>query len=156
MSVRTQFFERHGLIVEQLEGELTLDAAQRMKRAEAELLPRSSRPRILCLVGSVTYRLELVREFSRWMLSQEHRGPEPQVACVVREPMGAALMLMLRQHLRTSQMEIFSTLDAALPWLGLDPAQLTPDALGIDLVRSNGVWRTRRDASPHEGDRLLH
>ena len=104
----------------------------------------------------MTYRLELVREFSRWTLLQQQRSPEPQIACVVREPMGAALMLLLRQQLRTHQIEIFSTLDAALTWLGLESERLAPESLGIDLVRSNGTWRSHRDAATHDGDRQVH
>lgn len=154
MSLETRLLGPLGLFVEQLDGDLTLEDAQRMKRAEAALRPPGRDPRILCLVGHVTYRMEDVRRFLRW-LSRETAKNSPPTACVVGEPMGAALMLLIRQQMPPRRIEVFSTLDVALNWLGLDPG-LGVEDLGIDLLRPNGRWRRAWEHARRDGARAIH
>lgn len=140
MSMRTHLIGPLDLFVEQLEGELVFEDARDMKQTELDLLPPGADARVLCVVSAVTYQIDDVRAYLRWLGGRTRLRSVP-TACVVAEPMGAALVLLLRQWSDGRPIEIFSTLEPALRWLGVEP-DLDAADLGIDLMRPNGHWRS--------------
>jgi hypothetical protein len=131
MALRYQYFPEHDLIVEYLEGHLDLDAAKDLKRSEVTSGDLGPDTRILAVVGEVTYDSRDTREFGPW-LREAYGDLDPRAAYLVRDPGSTALMMLLQRQFRDRPVEVFSTLERALDWLGLDPANITADELGIE------------------------
>ena len=132
MPLRMHYVESVDVFVEQLEGEITMEAAQAMKEEEIASGHFGPDTAVLCVVHDVEFQFGKVRDFGAW-LRDAYAGRNPRAAYLISGTKAAALMTLLQNQFRDRPVEVFSTLEAAVNWLGRDPEQCTKETLGIDL-----------------------
>ena len=137
MAMRTEYFPQFDLFVEQITGDLTFEAARALKLKELQSGHFGPRTRVLAVVGDVVYRPEDIKTFARWMIDA-YGDLVPRAAYVVDRPGPAALMILLQNQFERRRVEVFSTVEGAAAWLGLDPEVATAEVLNIDILKEGG------------------
>lgn len=135
MPMRTRYVESVDLFVEVLEGEIILEEAQAMKLEEIESGHFGPRTAILCIVHDVDFGKDrdMVRNFAGW-LRTAYGEWSPRAAYLITGVQSAMLMGLLKAQFKDRPVELFSTLEAAIDFLGRDPLVCTADALAIEDV----------------------
>lgn len=130
----TRYVEEADLFVEEIAGAITTEEARSMKQQELDSGHFGPDTAVLCVVYDVETDLGDVREFGVWLRSA-YGDFNPRAAYLITGKRSAALMTLLQNQFRDRPVEVFSTLEASIRWLGRSVEDCTAEALGLDVER---------------------
>lgn len=131
MPMSGQYFPTWNLWVERASGHLTLAQAQAQKEREVASGHLDARTVVLVDLRATTVDAADARQWSEWLETRFPQYTNP-AAYLVEEPRVTGLMLLIKNSFTRRRTEVFSNLNDAVRWLGLDPQECTARVLGLE------------------------